>query len=141
MIEINESLAVGEGELRFTASRSGGPGGQHVNKVNSRVTLHFDLWGSASLTDEQKRRIASRLPTRINKEGVLKLHAQRHRSQAANRAELIERFALLLHEALRLRRARRPSRPSRNSVERRLEEKKRRSRMKQRRSAKAPVEQ
>jgi ribosome-associated protein len=133
-IRINDRLSIPRGELRFTASRSSGPGGQHVNKVSSRVTLRFDLWDSPSLTDAQKRRIARKLATRITKEGLLMLHAQRHRSQAANRALLIERFADLLREALRRRRTRRKTRPTEAAVRRRLEQKRLRGRLKRQRS-------
>ncbi|HMC82356.1 MAG TPA: aminoacyl-tRNA hydrolase [Candidatus Polarisedimenticolia bacterium] len=85
MIEIRDGLAIREEELRFTASRSGGPGGQNVNKVSTRVTLWFDVAGSPSLTAEQRSLIRSRLATRISKEGVLRVVSQQTRSQAANR--------------------------------------------------------
>ena len=64
-------LEIPEGELEFVASRSGGPGGQNVNKVSSRVTLRFDVGHSGSLNEEQRTRIQRRLATRINKDGVL----------------------------------------------------------------------
>lgn len=135
MIRIDDDVAIPESELEFTASRSSGPGGQHVNKASTRVTLSFDLRGSSSLDERQKRRITSRLSTRVTKDGVLKLHAQRHRSRSANREELVERFAALLREALRRRKRRRKTRPPRSAVERRLEDKRRRSRLKERRSS------
>jgi len=87
-------------ELSFTASRSSGPGGQNVNKVNTRVTLWFDVLNSPSLSGHQKELIWNRLPTRINKEGVLRIVSQKHRTQAANRDTAIERLALLLRESL-----------------------------------------
>ena len=130
MIEILPALAIPEAELTFTASRSGGPGGQHVNKVASRVTLRFDVAGSPSLDDEQKQRIAARLATRITKDGELLLHASRHRSQAANRLDLVQRFAELLRAALTPRRKRRKTAPTRAARERRLEGKRRRSEQK-----------
>ena len=132
-IHINDKLSIPDDELRFRASRSSGPGGQHVNKVNSRVTLRFDLEQSPSLTETQKQRIANTLATRITKEGLLTLHAQRHRSQAANRALLLERFVDLLRAALRPRRKRRRTKPTRATVQRRLEQKQRRSRLKRQR--------
>jgi ribosome-associated protein len=134
VIEITPELSIPESELQFLASRAGGPGGQHVNKVSSRVTLRFDLWASPSLDEEQKRRIAQRLATRITKEGVLTMHARRHRSQAMNREELVGRFTELLREALRPRRARRKTRPSRAVKERRLSDKRRRGEQKRLRS-------
>jgi ribosome-associated protein len=131
MIEIGKTLSIPESEISFTVSRSSGPGGQHVNKVSTRVTLQFDLRNSLHLSDRQKRRLATRLASRINRDGVLKLHCQRHRSQAANREELIRRFAALLRDALTRRRKRIATRPTRSSVERRLTEKQRRGRIKQ----------
>ena len=133
-IRINDALQIPRAELSFDFSRSGGPGGQNVNKVNTRVMLRFDVAGSPSLSDWQRGRIRSRLATRITKDGVLVLASQRHRTQSANRQATIERFAELLDEALKRRRIRRKTKPSRASVERRLDAKKRHSRRKQARS-------
>ena len=130
MIPIDDELSIPENELEFRASRSSGPGGQHVNKVNSRVTLRFDVRHSPSLSERQKCRIARKLPTRMTGEGVLWMSAQRHRSQAANRAELIVRFAELLREALKERTPRRPTRKPRKAEKKRLDQKKRRSDLK-----------
>lgn len=130
-VRINAGLEIPLDEVRFTASRAGGPGGQHVNKVNSRITLHFDVDGSPSLDDDQRRRLHARLPTRIGRDGVLRLHVQAHRSQARNREVAVERFAELLSDALRPRRPRKPTRVSRTQKERRLESKRRRSDTKQ----------
>ncbi len=121
---------VAEDELRFTYSRSSGPGGQNVNCVETRVTLLFDVFGSPSLTAEQKRRIASRLATRINKEGILRVIAQRHRTREANRRAATERFEELLTAALRIQRHRRKTRVPRNARRRRLEGKRRRGELK-----------
>lgn len=130
MIEIHPLLAIPEHELTFTASRSSGPGGQHVNKVSSRVTLSFDVANSPSLSEAQRRRLLARLATRITKDGVLKLHCQQHRSQAANRAELVTRFVAVLRQALRTRRRRKPTAPTRAARERRLTEKRQRGEIK-----------
>ena len=100
MIEINANLSIPEHELSFTTARSGGPGGQHVNKVSSRVTLWFNVAESPSLSTFQKRRIMSRLATRINQAGILRVVAQQHRSQIANREVAVERFVALLRDAL-----------------------------------------
>lgn len=126
MIRVNDELSIPESELEFRASRASGPGGQHVNKVSSRVVLRFDVRRSPSLDPAQKRRIERKLPTRITRDGVLWLAAQRHRSQAANRAELVERFAELLREALKERRPRRRTRTPRRAKEERLAQKRRR---------------
>ena len=126
-----EALAgVAEDELRFTYSRSSGPGGQNVNRVETRVTLLFDLFGSPSLSEGQKRRIAIRLATRINKEGILRVVSQRHRTREANRRAATERFEELLTGALRIQRLRRKTRVPRQARRRRLEGKRRRGELK-----------
>lgn len=133
-IPINDTLTIPAAEVWFTASKSSGPGGQHVNKVESRITLHFDVPSSPTLTDDQRRRIAARLPTRINRDGILKLHVQLHRSQAANREEARERFATLLREALVRRKRRKKTRKPRSADRKRLDAKRRRSDLKRGRS-------
>ena len=135
MVEVGTQLTIPDEELSFEFSRSGGPGGQNVNKVSTRATLLFDVAGSPSLTEEQRSRIMSRLRTRITKAGVLRVTSQRHRTQRANREAAVERFAELLREALRPRRPRRKTRVPRAVKERRLQEKKRRGELKRRRGA------
>jgi len=115
--------------------KSAGPGGQNVNKVNSRVILEFDLHLSSALTPYQKRRIAGSVGHRINKQGILRMQAQRHRSQAANRAELIERFVDLLQKALQPTKHRVPTRVPTRAREQRLEVKKQRTQTKRTRQA------
>ena len=99
-IKISDNLSIPLNELKFSYSRSSGPGGQHVNKVNTQVTLWFDVANSPSLSDDQKELIRDHLPTRINKEGVLRVVSQKHRLQSANRDEAVNRFASLLGESL-----------------------------------------
>lgn len=140
MIHINETLTIPESELTFTASGAGGPGGQHVNKTSTRITLWFDVKNSPSLTEDQKARIAENLPTRINKNGMLRISAQRHRSQAANRQQTVERFTELIAEALEEPAKRKKTRVPRRAKKRRLEEKKHRGRKKQFRSKVEPGE-
>jgi ribosome-associated protein len=134
-VRINDRVAIPEDELVFTASRSGGPGGQHVNKVSSRVTLRFDLDASPSLTAEQKRRVRRRLATRVSRDGVLRVVCGRHRSQIANRREATERFAELVRQALRRARRRRKTTVPTASKRRRLEAKRRRATLKRSRSS------
>ena len=129
-ILITPNLEIPDRELAFRTSPSSGPGGQHVNRTHSRVTLEFDVPGSTSLDETQKSRILEQLATRIDKRGVLRMRSQKHRSQAANRQELVLRFAALLAEALTPRRRRRATRPSRNSKKRRLQQKRRRGEVK-----------
>ena len=133
-IEIDDRLTIPAAEVSFAASRSSGPGGQHVNKTSSRITLLFDVRESAVLSEDQKRRIEARLPTRINRDGVLRLHVQLHRSQAANRDEARTRFAALLREALKRQPRRKKTRKPRSADRRRLEQKRRRSDLKRSRS-------
>jgi ribosome-associated protein len=127
---ITPKLSIPDDELTFTASRAGGPGGQHVNKVSSRVTLRFDVAGSPSLTATQKRLVEERLKTRMSGEGVLRVVCRKHRSQAANRAEAVARFAELMRGALKRRRRRTRTAVPASEKRRRLEQKKRRGRLK-----------
>jgi ribosome-associated protein len=102
-----------------------------VNKVSSRVTLLFDVTASPSLSEEQKRRILTRLATRVNREGVLRVVSQAHRSQAANREEAAQRFAELIQSALRRQPPRRQTKAPAAAHQRRIESKKQRSQVKQ----------
>ena len=136
MIPIMDGLAIFENELTFTASRSGGPGGQNVNKVSSRVTLAFDVCGSGSLSEEQKRMVMGRLATRINKEGILQIVSQRTRSQELNRTDALNRFSELLRRALTPQLPRVKTRIPPAAKRQRLEEKKKRSTTKETRSRK-----
>ena len=140
MIDVTPGLAIPDAELSFAASRSGGPGGQNVNKVATKVTLAFAVASSPSLTDEQRRRILARLATRISKNGVLRVVSQRHRTQGANRAAALERFVALLAAALAVEPDRVPTRPTRVSRQRRVSEKKLRARTKQTRRRVEPEE-
>ncbi len=133
LIRINERLVIPEAELEVVAGPSSGPGGQNVNKVETRVTLRFDLEASPSLAAEDKALLRGRLATRISKAGVLRVVCQKHRTQAANRREATERFARLLAAALERRRPRRPTRPPAAAERRRLEGKRRRAELKRQR--------
>ena len=140
-IWITKQVSLSSAELFFSASRSSGPGGQHVNKVNSRVTLRFHIPSSPNLTTPQKQRILSRLHTRITQDGTLHLHAQRHRSQAANRDELVQRLTELLAGALQVKKPRVPSSVPGPVKAGRLRDKKFRGRLKQRRTTRIHVEE
>ena len=140
MIEVTNEISIPEDELRFTASLSSGPGGQNVNKVNTRVTLWFDVVNSPSLSPEQKELIASRLGSRINKDGVLRVISQQTRSQLANREAAVERFVSLLRTALKREKVRRKTGVSKMAKKRRLEEKKQHSILKRERSKRVSLE-
>lgn len=124
MVEINETLSIPDDEIGFAASRSGGPGGQNVNKVNSRVTVTFDVRSSPSLTDDQREKLLERLKTRITNDGVLMVSSQQFRTQSGNREAAMRRLAELIRDALREQRPRKKTRPSRAAKERRLDLKK-----------------
>jgi ribosome-associated protein len=137
MILVTDRLAIAVEELTFTASRSSGPGGQNVNKLSTRVTLQFDVLRSPSLTEEQKGRIIAKLKSRISKDGLLRVSCQQTRSQAANRDRAVERFVELLRLALTRKRPRRTTIVPASARARRLEEKKRRGRIKAARTEKS----
>ncbi|MHC4144993.1 MAG: alternative ribosome rescue aminoacyl-tRNA hydrolase ArfB [Planctomycetota bacterium] len=136
MIQIVDDISIPEDELVFKASRSGGPGGQNVNKVNTRVTLFFDVANCENLSGTQKRRILTRLATRIDKNGVLRVVSQKYRTQKANRRVAVERLQQLLVDALKIRPARKKTRVPYAVKQRRLEDKRRRSLLKQQRARK-----
>jgi ribosome-associated protein len=136
LIEITGTLQLPAGEVRFTFSRAGGPGGQNVNKVNSRATLWFDVENSPTLSEYQKIRIRQRLVNRIGKDGVLQVSAMQHRTQKANRDEALRRFAELLTWALAEKPPRKKTRVANGVRERRLQIKKRRSQLKASRGGK-----
>jgi ribosome-associated protein len=131
MIAIMTGVEIPETELEFIASRSGGPGGQNVNKVSSRITLRFDLERTTALNAEQRKRVREKLSSRISKEGVLQISSQRTRSQEINREDVVMRFAELLRAALREEKARVKTRATRASREERLKEKRIKTAVKQ----------
>ncbi len=132
-LEIQPGLRIPADEIRETASRSSGPGGQHVNKTETRVTLRWNAAKSRVLSQEQRRRLLSRLGSRLTRRGHLVVHAQRFRSRGRNRHLARERMAELVREALHTQRARVPTRPSRAQRARRLEGKRQRSAVKRQR--------
>ncbi len=130
MIEINTTVSIPRHELRFEMSTSSGPGGQHVNRSRTRVTLVFDVEASTGLSPDQRRRIRTRLSTRIDREGRVRVRCGRHRSQAMNREETIRRFATLIRNALRHVRRRVATRPSAPQRKRRMKDKRKRAEIK-----------
>ena len=114
-------------ELKFKTSRSSGSGGQHVNKVETRVELRFDVAGSGILNEYQKALISRHLANRINKDGYLIISSEDSRSQLRNRQIAIFKFDQLITEALRPRKKRRGAGPLQANREKRLQEKRRRS--------------
>jgi len=129
-IKIHNRLSIPEHELRFRFARSGGPGGQHVNKAATKVELLFDIRNSQSLSDSQRERIEKKLKNRISSEGILRVEVQDTRSQVKNREIAIARFREILAEALKTRRKRVSTSPPVKAREKRLQEKKKRSEVK-----------
>jgi ribosome-associated protein len=137
---LTNHIQIPEGEFHFTFARSGGPGGQNVNKVASKAVLHWDLAASASLPAAVKERFTRQNRWRITTEGVLVLDSQRYRDQAKNVADCLEKLRAMLVRSLHPPKERRPTKPSRSSKERRLQAKRRVSRQKSQRRGPAPDE-
>lgn len=133
MIEITPQIALDEAEVSFEFARAGGPGGQHVNKVETAVRLRFDAMNSPSLPEEVRERLLALAKGRLTREGAILIEARRHRSQEKNRRDALERLVELIRRAAEPPVPRHATKPTRASKERRLTEKKRRSGVKQKR--------
>lgn len=121
LLEVDDSLWIPRAELTYRATRSGGPGGQHVNTSSTRVELLWDVAGSPSVTEAQRARLREKLANRMDAEGVLRLAASEHRSQHQNKEAVTQRLVELLREALYVAPPRKKTRPTRASREKRLE--------------------
>ena len=121
-------------KFQFLTSRSSGPGGQNVNKVNSKVELRFDIQNSSLLSDEQKEILVVKLSAKISSEGILSIISQRHRSQLSNKEDAISKFNILISKALKPVKRRKSTRPTKGSVEKRLTGKRIKAEIKQNRS-------
>jgi ribosome-associated protein len=141
VVYVTDSVEIPEGELEFATSRSSGPGGQNVNKVNTRVTLLWNVDTSLSLTVRQRALLRERLAGRISRGGILRVSSQRHRTQLANREAALGRFAELVAEALSEAPRRAPASVPASVDRKRLEAKRRRSRLKRDRSVEPDPEE
>jgi ribosome-associated protein len=127
---VNRRFALPRAELRFRATRSGGPGGQHVNTSATRVQLSWDVVGSPSLSERRRQILLRRLAHRLDRHGVLRVSVDTHRSQHRNRQEAVERLVRILAEALRPGKPRKRTRPPASAREARLRQKKHRGQVK-----------
>lgn len=129
-LEITPALLLPLAELDYRATRSGGPGGQHVNTSSTRIEVRWDVRSSPTLTEEQRARLIERLANRLDGEGRLRVVASESRSQLRNREAANERLRELVASALAVRKPRRRTKPTRAAKAARLEAKRRRSALK-----------
>jgi len=139
-LEITPALLLPLAELDYRATRSGGPGGQHVNTSSTRIELWWDVRSSPTLSEEQRARLLERLSSRLDGEGRLRVVASDSRSQLRNREAATERLRELVASALEVRKPRRRTKPSRAAKAARLEAKRRRSALKRDRRPPRPEE-
>lgn len=130
---INSKIQIPQSELIFKASRSSGPGGQNVNKLNTKISAEVDIANCSFLTDAQKSTVLRKLSARLTKDNRLIVESQQFRSQKANRDFAVEKLTKIIGNALKRPKKRRPTRPTRSSVEKRLKSKKMKSQLKQQR--------
>lgn len=129
-LNIAPGFAVPRSELEYRASRSGGPGGQHVNTASTRIELLWNLDASNVLSDDQRARLRERLASRLDSTGAVRVVSSTRRSQQQNRQAADERLAALVRHALHVPKRRRPTKPTKAANEKRLAEKKRRAEVK-----------
>jgi ribosome-associated protein len=133
MLAVNDEIHVPESEFEWSFARSGGPGGQNVNKVASKAVLRWNLAASASVPAHVKERFRALFRRRLTTEGEVVLAGQRYRDQERNRQDCLEKLAEMLRQAAAIPETRRPTKPTKGSKRRRLEAKRRQSVAKARR--------
>lgn len=131
MLEVNHRISIPFKEFTYTFARSSGPGGQNVNKVNSKVTLHWDVTGSPSLPEDVRARFLAQYPRRVNKDGFLVINSERFRDQSRNVTDCTNKLRDLILVVATPPKKRRPTKPTKGSKERRLAGKRETSQKKQ----------
>jgi ribosome-associated protein len=129
-VPIKNGIVIPSHELEITASRAGGPGGQHVNKTSTRITVRWNIKKSDIMTAEQKERIIQKLASAITAEGDLIIHSSSSRSQDQNKKDALDRLAYIVRNALHIPKKRMATKVSRGTKEARLQEKGKRSKIK-----------
>lgn len=131
---VKEGLSIPAHELEITASRAGGPGGQHVNKTSTRITVRWNVQSSSALSEEQRARLLEKLGPQLNKEGDLIVHSSASRSQQHNKKAALDLLSKRVQKALHVPKKRMKSRVPKGAKEARLKSKKQRSELKKMRS-------
>jgi ribosome-associated protein len=133
-VRVRPGLVIPGSALEIRFSRSGGPGGQNVNKVETKAEVRFDLAATALLTPDEKARVMAKLASRLTKDGILAVSCERTRHRERNLNDALFRMGEILREALHRPKKRRPTRPTRSSKRQRIDEKRRRGEIKRMRS-------
>lgn len=132
-VSVTDHLRIPAGEIDLSYARSGGPGGQHVNKTSSKVLLRWNLRESSAPTDSDRARLELRLASRLTEDGELLITSERHREQSRNVEDVLAKFVDVLRKALERPKPRKKTRPSRRQKQRRLDDKRRRGDIKRQR--------